>query len=237
MKIATLVIPIVLCVLFIILPIFELVAFTNDLEFFLYAEPAIVIIESILALGSAIALFVMRQKLDWIGKLFVILLLPITLCNAFCFVDSEWDKSIFISLIMIVSVLAVYLFFVPDSVPKALSAIVSVLLAVGILTCYIIFDVFIPKAFPHDVQKEIKSTKGTYIAEVLISKDNPLEGEKTVIEVRMVEPKTGAVLGRYDYKPMEIYKGESYEIETLVIEWKDDSTLLIAGKEYPVKFE
>jgi len=53
----------------------------------------------------------------------------------------------------------------------------------------------------------------------------------------MVGPKTKAVLGRYDYLPIEIYKGEDYETETIVIEWKDDSTLLIAGKEYPVKFE
>jgi len=159
MKIASLVIPIVLCVLFIILPIFEFVAFTNDLEFSLYNEGFIVISESVLALGSAIAIFVMRQKYDWVGKLFVILLLPITLCNSFCFVDSEWDKSIFISLIMVGSVLAIYLFFVPDSIPKALSAIVSVLLAVGILTCYVIFDIFLPKAFPHDVQKEIESPR------------------------------------------------------------------------------
>ncbi len=237
MKIASLVIPIVLCVLFIILPIFEFVAFTNDLEFSLYAEPAIVITEAVLALGSAIAIFIMRQKYDWVGKLFVILLLPITLCNAFCFVNSEWDKSIFISLIMVASVLAIYLFFVPDSIPKAFSAIVSVLLGVGILTCYVIFDLFMPKAFPHDVQKEIKSPKGTYIAEVLLSNENILEGEKMVVEVYTVVPKTKAVLGRYDYKPKEIYKGESYEAETLIIEWKDDSTLLIAGKEYPVKFE
>ncbi len=237
MKIASLVIPIVLCVLLIIVPIFELVALTNGIEFALYAEKAIVIIQAVLSLGSAIAIFILRQRYDWLGQLFVLLLLPISLCNALCFVNSEWDMSIFVALIWVGSALAIYLKFVPDSVPKAFSAIVSVLLAVVILGSYIIFDLFLPRAFSRDVQRTIESTKGTYVAEIILAKDNPFAGESTVVEVSMVEPKTRAFLGRYDYKPIEIYSGEDYEIETIIIEWKDDSTLLIGGKEYPVKFE
>ncbi len=237
MKIASLVIPIVLCVLFIILPIFEFVAYSNNLDFSLYNEKAIVITESVLAVGSAIAIFIMRQRYNWVGQLFVILLLPITVANAFCFVNGEWDKSIFVSLIMVVAVLAIYLFFVPDSIPKALSAIISVLLAVGIVVTYVMFVIFLPKAFPRDVQKELPSPEGTYVAEVMLYTENPIEGEKTVVEVYQVGPQKKAVLGRYDYRPTEIYKGEDYEIETIVIEWKDDSTLVIAGEEYPIKFE
>ena len=234
MKIASLVIPIVLCLLMIIVPIFELVAFNNDLDFALYNETAMVITQAVLCFGSMIAILIMRPSYDWLGSIFWILLAPIGLLNALCFVVSEWEYSLIVAAIWVCSILAIYIKFIPDSIVKAASAVVSILTFITIVVVLLVFRLFLPQALPDEVRAEIGSPNGEYVADVMLSKS--LTGEKTKIEVRKLNPDTRAVFGAYTKKPVKVYEGESHEIQTAAIAWKDDSTIIVNGNEYAVVF-
>ena len=234
MKIATLVIPIVLCVLFIIIPIFELVGLISGLDFTIYNEVAVAWVQTILAVGSAIAIFIMKPEYDVAGKVFCMILPPVSILNAICFADSQWGFAVIFAVLWSVSCYAIYIKFVPDSGFKAFSAVVSVLCAISFVLVYLVFGIFFPLINTKTVTESIDSPNGELVAELQTEKS--FFSEKAVITVRKAEP-VRAVIGCFEHDPIELYEGESHEIHTATISWKDDTTLVINGTEYPVVFE
>lgn len=235
MKTATLVIPIVLCVLFIIVPVFELVGLICGLDFVLYNEVAVAWVQTVLAVGSAVAIFIMKPKYEKAGRIFCMLLPPISVLNAICFANSEWKLAVIFAVLWSVSCYAIYIKFVPDSGFKALSAVFTVLFAIAFVLLYIIFGIFFPLVSTANVSESYTSPNGELVAELQTEKS--FFSEKAVVEVYKAEPDVRAVIGCYESYPIEIYEGESHEVHTATISWKDNSTLVINDTEYPVVFE
>lgn len=231
MKIATIVIPVVLCVLLLILPVFELVGLINGLEFVLFNETAVVITQTVLCVGSAVAIFILKPEYERTGRIFWMLALPVSLLNALCFADRSM-LSVILAVIWSAAVFAVYIKFVPDSGFKATSAVFSVLAAVAFAVIFIVFGIFEPIVNERTVNSSLASPAGTYSAETVTVK-TPLS-EKMNLDIRKTEPEMNAVLGAYYKKTVTVYEGESYETQTAKISWKDDSTVVVNGTEYPV---
>lgn len=234
-NIISLILPIVLCVVFIIVPVFELVGLLKGLDFQLYAERAMVIIQAVLALGSMIALLIMRPEYGNTGKIFLMLALPVSLLNALCFTNSEWALSILFAVVWCVCVFVLYYKFVPDSGFKAFSAVVSVLTAVAVVVLYlwsIIYGSFVHK---FTVTESVGSMNGTYIAE--LGTDDSLFGTSAAVYVKKAEPEIDTFMGYYTSDPMLAYEGEDYEIKTIILSWLDDETLIINDAEYKVIVE
>ena len=232
MKIACLVIPIVLCVMLIILPVFEMIAFINNLDFNIYSELVMPIILTVLAVGSVIALYVMKPEYDRTGKIFCNLLTPLALLNALCFVDCSSFVTVVLAVIWSGCVFAVYLKFVPDGFFKATSAVVSVLLTIAFVALYLVVNVLGNVTNTRTVET-LESPDGALYAEV--STVDALFGETMEVVVRDNAP-TGAFFGSYTYKDVTVYEGEPHEVQTAAIDWKDDDTLVINGKEYDIVF-
>jgi len=225
MKAVMLIIPIVLCVLLLIVPIFELVGLLSDLEFFLHNEILIVILQTVLTVGATVALFILKPKYEVTGRIFLILLAPIAILNALCFADCQWGYSIIFAVIWGGCAFAMYMKFVPDSGFKATSAVFSVLLTIALVVLYgwnIIYDSFINE---RTIEKTYESMHGTYVAEVGTSKS--LIGTNTTVYITKSEPSYDSFLGYYQPKPLKIYEGEEYEAKVAIISWLDDSTVAI----------
>lgn len=228
-------IPIILCVIFIIVPILRLIGLICDLDFVFYNEAAIVITQAVLAIGAAVALFVVKPKYSNTGRIFLILSAPISLLNALCFADAEWKLSIIFAVVWSGCIFASYLKFTPDSSFKAIAAVVSVLLAITLVVCFIVGIVY--NAFVHSfaVYESIDSMHGTYRADLGTS-ENVL-GTKTEIYINKNEPEFKVILGCFYVKPIQVFEGEDYEIKTVTIDWLDDSTVIINGDPYKVTEE
>ncbi len=230
MKAVILAIPIVLCVLLLIVPIFELVGLVNGVDFFLHNEIVMVIIQTVLTGGAAVALFIIKPEYEKTGRIFIILLAPISLINALCFADCEWGYSIIFAVVWSACAFAMYYKFVPDSGFKATSAVFSVLLAVALVVLYawnMIYGSLINK---RTIEETYPSMDGTYIAEAGTSKS--LIGTKTTVYITKADPAADSFIGYYQVKPVKIYEGEEYEIKTASISWLDDSTVIVNDQAY-----
>lgn len=233
MKIACLVIPIVLCVILLIVPVFELVALVNNLDFSLYNELVMPIIQASLAVGGVIALCVMKPEYGRTGKIFGNLLTPIALLNALCFVDCQSFVTVLLAAVWVCGCFAIYLKFVTDSFFKATSAVFSVLLTIAFVSLYLVVNVLGNVANERTVSEKIDSPNRALYAE--IAAVDALFGEKMEVTVCDAQP-AGAFLGSYTYKPQTVYEGEPHETQTADVVWFDNDTLLINGTEYNVVF-
>ncbi len=236
MKTACLVITIVLCVLFIILPIFEFIAWVGDINFTLYSELVIPIIQTVIAVGSAIAVFIMRPEFGIAEKIFANLLTPIALLNALCFIDCNSIVPIILAIVCCGALFAIYIKFVPDGFFKATSAVFSVLLSVAFVVGYLVIGVLGDVVTERSVTETIESGDGTYVAEISLA-NSILIGEEMEVRVYPAEPKVRAFIGSYTYDPISVYTGQPHETQTATVEWKDDSTLVINGEEHKISFE
>lgn len=235
MKYAMTAIPIVLCVILIFIPIMELSGLVTGTEFKLYNEIATVIVQTVLCVGAVTALFIVRPRYGRTGRIFVILLLPISLLNALCFADPAWGWSILFVLMICGCSFAIYVRFASDSVGKAISAVVSVLAAVAFIALYVYNLVYTSFFSNITVEKTVGSPDGGYVAEVLT--DESVLGDKTRVSVRPTDRCFGAIIGGFSKKPQLIYTGEDYEVDTVRISWANEKTIVINGTEYEISFD
>lgn len=234
-NIISLILPIVLCVVFLVVPVFELVGLIKGLDFQLRSEKLTVIIQAVLALGSMIALLIIKPEYGNTGRIFLMLAMPLSLLDALCFTNSDWALSILFAVVWCVCAFVLYYKFVPDSGFKAFSAVVSVLAAVAVVVLYlwsIIYGSFIHK---FTVTESLNSMDGTYTAELGTSES--LFSTSASVYVKKAEPEINAFLGYYSAEPMLAYEGEDYEIKTIILSWLDDETLIINDTEYKVVTE
>ena len=235
MAVAMIVIPIVLFVLMAILPIFELVGLILGLDFVLYAEPVIVITQTVLIFATMIAFLIIEPELKRTSRIMLIWLLPISLLNALSFVSAQWSLSFLFAIVWSVCAFVLYLKFVPDGVFKAISAVCSVLISLTFVVLFLIYSVFQPLTVDKTVTESKASPNGELVAEELAV--DGVFNDKMQIIVKRSDSVAKAVLGSYEEKPIVIFEGEIHETETARFDWKDDSTLVIKGEEYSVSFE
>ena len=235
MAIAMLIIPIVLFVLMSIVPIFELIGLFTGLDFVIYNEPLIVITQVSLIFASMIAFLIINPELKRAARILLIWLLPLSLVNALSFAGGEWGLSFLFAIVWSVCSLVMYLKLVPDGVFKAISAVLSVLLAVTFVVLFLIKGVFQPLMVDKTITETQASPNGEYVAEEIAV--DGIFSDKMQIVVRKSEPAAKAVLGKYEEKSIVIYEGEFHETEISKFSWKDNSTIIVNGEEKPFSFD
>ena len=230
MKAVKLTIPIVLCVILLIVPVFELFGLINHLDFFLQNELATVIVQTVLAVAATVALFILKPEYDITGKIFLILLAPIALLNMLCFYDCVWGYSVIFAIVWGGCALALFIKFVPDSNWKATSAVFTVLISITFVGLYIWNFVYTSYINERTVESTHPSMNGTYVAELGTSEN--IIDKKTTIYIAKAEPEFKSFFGYYQAKPTQIYDGEEYEVKTAIISWLDDETVIINDQAY-----
>ena len=233
-KIALTAIPIVLCVWFVIVPLYEAIGLLIGLDFSLYNEVLIAVLQTIFAIGATVAVFIFKPKYSKYLRMCLLLLFPISLLNALSFANGEWGGSIICALIWCGCIFSIYLKFVPDSVVKALSAIFSVLVAIAFCVVYV-WSLVSGVLSDKTVEDSYESLNGSYVAEVIV--EESLLGSKSLVIVKRATPEIGAFFGSYQAPEMKVYEGESHEAETIMINWLDDETVVINGNGYRVIVE
>ena len=233
-KIALRSIPIALLAVFIILPFLELIGFLTELDFTVYSEKVLSILQSLLAIGAVVAVYIFKPRFEFWEKLCLLAALPFVIINAFTFVNGEWGGAVIFALISCACVFVLYLKFLPDSVLKAISAIVSVLLA--ILLCIVFLWNLISGAISdRKLEDKYESLNNVFVAEVFI--EESLISSKAVVVIRPVEPEFGALFGSFSAPEMVVLEGEAHIAETVMINWLDDETVVINGDAYKINIE
>ncbi|MBR6783225.1 MAG: hypothetical protein IKM32_00880 [Clostridia bacterium] len=226
-------IPILLCVIFAIFPIFELFALCLNLEFRIHGEIAMAVIYALLAVASAVLSLVYKLKYNRAGRILLIISAPLSLLSALCFACGEWGGSVIFAIIWVVCVFLLYIKFVPDSNFKAITAAISVLLGITVVVCYLVSVIYTAFFSSVSVESVYPSIEGNYQAE--LGTEESLLSTKTVVYITRTDSEASVVFGSYWKKPILVYEGEDYEYKTAQIVWLDESTVIINGEEYAVE--
>ena len=227
-------IPIALAVIFAILPFCELIGFLTELDFTLYSEKLIAILQALIAVGSVVAVFIFKPRLVSHERLCLLFAFPISIINVFTFIGGEWYGSLIFAVISCGCVFAIYLKFLPDSVLKAISAIIAVLLTI-ILCIVFVWNLVSGVISERKSEGKYESLNNVFVAEVYI--EESLISSKTVVVVKPTEPEFGALIGCFKAPEMIAFEGEEYAAETVMINWLDDETVIINGEAYKINIE
>lgn len=146
------------------------------------------------------------------------------------------------SLIAIVSMIRLffrYRFCIPL---KIVCGVISILLMVilFLVTCLGslgvvigIFEHYFGEFGKTSVVKQVSSPDQSYIAEI-VDDDQGALGGNTLVNIKGIGKEIPVLLGKLVPEEERVYEGDWGEFETMVIEWKDNHTLLIDGEEYTV---
>ncbi len=224
--------PILLCIIFLAVPIFELIGFVNGFDFVLANDILTVSIQAFFALGALVTLLILKPECKITEKILLILLPPISLLNALCFLDAEWKFSILVAFFSAVCIFVMYAKFVPDSGFKAISAVFSVFIAIAIVVIYL-WNLFTGLVVTKEITNSLQSENGTYTATVF-SEENPLSS-KAYVEITKNSPERDVFIGSYFKKSKSVFEGEAYQAKTTTIFWKDDVTIVVGNIDYNVE--
>ncbi len=114
---------------------------------------------------------------------------------------------------------------------KVLSVISSALICLFVLI-YSFVTIFSSLFGVRTVKSVINSPQRTYCAEVVDIDQGALGGDTVVYVYRSRNIRMGLI--GISKKPQKIYTGDWGEYKTMQLEWKDEKTLVIDGKEYSI---
>ncbi len=221
--------PIVLTVIYIILPIFQAVALSMGLDLAVSNEIVILAVQAGISVIVLTLMSIFKSRIGRTGRILLLLDLPLVLLNALVFADPQSAWALLPSVISVACVFACFMFLVPDNNFKATSVVFSVLIAI----CFVgltIWNLVISGAVDSEVRSTVTSPNGEYNA-VIVSESSIL-GDSMVVRIEKVNPELNLVLGELYVPEKEIYEGEGYEVETAKVYWKDDNTVVINDVEY-----
>lgn len=233
-NIAMKVVPIAVLVFFMLLPLYELVGFLTELEFSLYSEKAISILQTLLAIGAVVSVLIFKPKFVFYERLCLLFAFPLSIINVFSFIDGEWSGAVILAIISCGCIFTIYLRFLPDSVLKAISAIIAVLLTIVVCIVFI-WSLISGVISDRKLDDKYESLNKTYVAEVFV--EESLISTKTVVVIRPTEAEFGAMLGSFSAPEMVVFEGEAHDAETIMINWLDDETVIINGDAYKINIE
>ncbi len=204
---------------------------------------------SVLLLAMAITAFQQKITLDAREQVVLNLLFPMMIFFQIYLITSHMQSRtlhlilcILFSLIAIISMFCLffrYHFCLPlKIVCGAISTILMVILflvtclgALGVVVG--IFEHFFGEFGKTSVVKQVSSPDQSYIAEVWDIDQGALGGD-TRVNIKGTGKEIPVLLGKLVPEETVVYEGEWGEFETMAIEWKDNHTLVIDGKEYTV---
>lgn len=222
--------PITLFSVFAITPLLRLIALMCGVDFVLYSEPFICILQLLVSIAAVTLCYVYKPRFATWGNALIAASLPFAAGNCICLLNGNWGASPYFSLVCTAGVIIVYAKFIPDSGFRALTAVASVLLATAFVALAIWSMISGIISVEKTVESNVESIDGEYYAEIAIEKT--LLGAKTVITVKPSDSSFGFIIGAFWEKDYVIYEGEDYIAKTASVNWLDERTLVINGTEY-----
>ncbi len=110
-------------------------------------------------------------------------------------------------------------------------AIIFSCFAMAVYVIGVAITVFLGGLAVNTVAKTVESPDGSYIAEVIDSDQGALGGD-TLVEVSNVKDRIDLYIAEFTRPSVRVYMGEWGEAESMEISWKDNSTVVINGREY-----
>lgn len=144
------------------------------------------------------------------------------------------DKSPIIALVM--GICLIFSAVITEKILKTTKTKVLSVISSGLICLFALifsFATFLSSLFGvKTVKSVICSPERTYYAEVVEIDQGALGGE-TVVNVYRSKNIRAGLIG-ISKKPQEIYTGDWGEYKTMQIEWKNEKTLTVDGKEYSI---
>ena len=225
--------PIILCVLYLILPLCKIIGAVFGYRFSLRNYSAAIILLAALSLTAMAFLFLTKASLSSVSAVFSALLPAISAVSGLFFALSDkWKGAVVMVLLCYGCCMAILIKFAQPVVLKIIMAVFSALLLLFLLLAYLAASFF--NGFGRDtVVKSLPSPQQTYVAEVIDSDQGALGGN-TIVEVQNQSKTVDLYFGKFSKPPVRVYFGAFGEFENMQIQWGDEHTLIIEGKEYDV---
>lgn len=221
--------PMIICILYIFLPLCKAIGSIFGYDFVLNSYlVSIMVLASISIVVTVILLFA-RIPLSKVNTVFSTLLLPLSAINGLLFVLHDWKTSLFALACCGCSAVI----FKEFGCPGALKKVTAVLSALVILLLVLLsFVIFVFSDFGScTVVRSVASPQNTYVAEVIDVDQGALGGD-TLVNVQTNIKTINLLIGKFSKAAIHVYRGEWGEFEDMQIGWKDERTLIINGKEY-----
>lgn len=229
MKKALPVFPFLLFLCYSILPLFSIIGWIAGYHFVLRSYPVCSIILAATSLTASVFLFVSKLKSSKIGTVFSALLLPMSAVNGIdSLAHSDAKLTVIFTLIGCGCAAAVFFKFAGPLALKIISGILSVLLLLLLM-----FLSVLRNFSSNTVVRSVSSPQNTYVAEV-IDNDQGALGGNTLVDVKDNGKTIDLFVGRFSKPPVRVYTGKWGEFTNMQITWKNESVLVIDGKEYRI---
>ncbi len=221
------VIPLLVCAVF---PLLTLILFSFGYSVALINYEIFSAACALICIASAF--LIDESNYNKLTKFFMALLPLIQLINTVIYVSKS--KSVITAVFMAVCFISCAIIskkvFASDKAQITSVITSSILFIITVLISFV--TVFFSNFSVNTVIKTVDSPNGTYYAEIVDS-DQGATGGSTVVYAKKTDTLNLFVL-EIEKNPERVYLGEWREYETMEIYWKDESCLIINGKEYSV---
>lgn len=226
--------PILFSVIFLFFSFGIIVSFFGY-KFVLYNNFITSLIITILLFCTTICLPIFKISMNKASRVFSAFLLPLSIFGELFFIagaDKDSHLEITIALAFVACCCTAYIFVKYSSilVLKILSGILSVLIITLLIFALLLYSPF-AELYPNDtVVKTLESPNNTYIANIIKSDQGALGGN-TDVEISKTE-RFNVIIGNFSRIPKIVYYGKYEEYKGMDISWKNETTLVINGKEF-----
>lgn len=224
--------PIILAILYAIVPFCHLVGAIGRYRFVLNSYSFSTVVLTDLSVGLTVLAFALRVPYSKGAAVASALLIPLSVVNGVCYVfKSGWRATaVLIMLCCICSVILMIKFIRPLALQIALSLLFSLLI---VLFSFLAFIDFLFQDFSRDTLiRSVSSPQNSYIAEV-ISNDQGALGGCTFVKIRSSKPDINLLFGRFS-KSFYVYTGSWGSYMGLQVSWIGEHTLMINREVYSI---
>lgn len=232
-------IPLLICILYAIFPVMEIVTFAVNLSF----EPYNTTVSLILITAISLILSIMFTKnINEIPnskstKVFLKLSLPLSFVSGIYFIDDGGENKLFflrIILILITIIISIVLYkrYSAKLILQVVIITISVLMSLFLIFCIFLLILF-GNFSSNTVIKSLNSPENTYTAEIIDNNQGALGGA-TLVRIQYNNQKFTVLIGEFKKTPEIIYDGNWGEFENMTIEWKNEDILLINNAQYSI---
>ena len=225
--------PMLLCILYVLFPLCKIAGAVSGYKFALRSDSiGIAVLAAVSGIAAGFLIF-REPPLSKAQRVFSALLPSLSAVSGLFFIlDGKWKASVVFALVCYVCSVVILWKSTCRFALKFLSTAFSAFFAVAFL-----FSAWISLVFGDlgvkTVVKSLASPQGAYTAEVIDSNQGALGGD-THVNVWRNGEKIDLFFCSIKKSPLRVYTGDWGEFKTMRILWKDERTLVINGREYPV---
>lgn len=225
--------PMLLCILYVLFPLCKIAGAVSGYKFALRSDSiGIAVLAAVSGIAAGFLIF-REPPLSKAQRVFSALLPSLSAVSGLFFIlDGKWKVSVVFALICYICSVVILWKSTCRFALKLISTAFSAFFAVAFL-----FSAWISLVFGDlgvkTVVKSVASPQGVYTAEVIDSDQGALGGD-THVDVWKNGKEINLFFCEIKKSPLRVYTGDWGEFKTMRILWKDECTLVINGREYPV---